>query len=205
MKLSGLTAIVSVLVVALSAGIVAACDKPDTPTGARASATGTCLGGEGHSGSAVARVTPAPTHQRARRMLAADLSLDCFDGSGPVRLTTITTPTVVNLWASWCPPCQQELPAIESFARHTDGQVTVIGVDTGDTRAAAGPTISARGLTYPMLYDRDQVLLHALGLNALPATLFIDGPGRVAGVYNGPALDEAHLTQLARQYLGVPR
>lgn len=198
MKLSRLTATASILTVLALVPVAAACDKPHHAAVAK---TGTCLRAAAASGS-TDQVSPGPS-PAPTRSLDPNLALDCFDGSGPVRLAAMGTPTVVNLWASWCPPCREELPAIESFARHANGQVAVIGVDTQDTRSAAASTISDRGLTYPMLYDQDQRLLRELGLSSLPVTMFLDGRGAIVGVYHGPALDEAKLTGLAQRYFGA--
>ncbi|MBO0868852.1 MAG: TlpA family protein disulfide reductase [Micromonosporaceae bacterium] len=124
-------------------------------------------------------------------------------GSGQqVRLARLPRPAIVNLWASWCPPCRAEMPAIQRYAAANPGRVTVLGVDTGDTRAAAGSVVADIGIGYPNLYDPDKRLLAALGYSSLPVTLFIDRTGTIRHRYQGQPLTEQSLTQLATRYLG---
>ncbi len=131
-------------------------------------------------------------------------SLGCLDGSGDVRLDTLSRPAVINMWASWCEPCRAELPAVEAFAKAAGPAIEVIGVDTADERSAAQATISDFTLTYPMVSDPGQHILHSIGAQGLPATLFVAPGGDIRYVYNsGTALDTAHLDTLAATYLGV--
>lgn len=134
-----------------------------------------------------------------------DLVLACFDGSGDVRLDTLGRPAVVSLWASWCAPCRDELPQLESYARSAGDTVAVIGVDTLDDRTHAGSMISDDHLGYPMLFDPDKRLADAIGHTVLPVTLFVAPGGVIRHVYFGGTapIDEATLTRLAAQYLGV--
>ena len=112
--------------------------------------------------------------------------------------------TVLNLWASSCAPCREELPALQRFADRAGGSVLVLGVITGDTRAAAGETARDLGVRFPAVFDDSQTVLRAIGRMALPATLFVDASGRVAYVYqSGVPLDEASVAALIREHLGV--
>ena len=121
-----------------------------------------------------------------------------------MRLDTLSRPAVINMWASWCEPCRAELPAVEAFAKAAGPAVDVIGVDTADERSPAHSTINEFALTYPMVSDPDQHILHSIGAQGLPATLFVAPGGDIRYVYNsGTALDAAHLDALAATYLGV--
>ena len=133
------------------------------------------------------------------------LVLACFNGGGQARLTDLRGPAIVNLWASWCPPCRTELPAFQDYAERAQGQVRMVGVVTKDRRDTAQSFIDDKRLTFPMLEDREQRLLTAVGKTALPVTLFVSGDGRIAYVYNSTALDESSIELMAQQYLGVVR
>lgn len=164
---------------------------------------GTCLNATAKaSGSATPSSRSAGAGKSAGRVPAQ--SLACLDGSGDVRLDTLSRPTVINMWASWCEPCRAELPAVEAFAKAAGPSIDVIGVDTADQRSPAQSTISDFALTYPMVFDPDQHILHSVGAQGLPATLFVAPGGDIRYVYNnGTALDAAHLDALAATYLGV--
>jgi thiol-disulfide isomerase/thioredoxin len=132
-----------------------------------------------------------------------EVALPCFTGGQDVAVSAIRGPAVVNLWGSWCPPCREELPAFQRFADRAAGKVTVVGVDTRDSRSAASSLAADLGLTYPNLFDPDERLRARLGVSALPATLFVDREGRVRHVYNSTALDDALLATLAAKHLRV--
>jgi thiol-disulfide isomerase/thioredoxin len=131
-----------------------------------------------------------------------DLALPCFTGGQQVRLAALRGPAVINLWATWCPPCRTELPAMQRLADQAGDRLRVVGVDTGDERDAAASFGADTGVALPTLYDRDKTLMNALGRTALPVTVFVDAAGRTY-VYNQVALDDAALARLVRQHTGV--
>jgi cytochrome c biogenesis protein CcmG, thiol:disulfide interchange protein DsbE len=136
-----------------------------------------------------------------------DLTLPCFHGGMPVRLSQLTGPAVVNLWASWCAPCRQELPAFQRLAGRTSGRLTVLGVVTQDERDRAISVADDLGLTFPAVVDDEAKLGAELvklraATSALPVTLFVKD-GRLVYAYQGKALDQTTLDQLVDRYLGV--
>lgn len=132
---------------------------------------------------------------------AHDLTLACFAGGGEVNLAALGRPAV-NLWATWCKPCYDELPALNEYAKRTG--VLVIGVATDDRRRSEiTSTIADLGLTFPALYDPEAKLLAAVGRRNLPVTLFLTAGGTLAYTYNAVALDTAGFERLAREHLGV--
>jgi cytochrome c biogenesis protein CcmG, thiol:disulfide interchange protein DsbE len=136
-----------------------------------------------------------------------DLTLPCFHGGQSVRFSQLKGAAVVNLWASWCQPCIQELPAFAKLAAKPDAP-TVVGVVTSDKRESSAALADELHITFPTLFDERGRLINTLvqqqriKSNALPATVLIKD-GRIAYVYQGPALDEAKLIALVDRYLGV--
>jgi thiol-disulfide isomerase/thioredoxin len=155
------------------------------------------------SGSVAPCVPPAsgpPSPASGPR--APDLALACFAGGGEVNLATLGRPAIVNLWATWCRPCYDELPALNEYAKRTG--VLVLGVATDDRRRSEiTSTIADLGLTFPVLYDPEATLLAAVGRRNLPVTLFLTAGGTLAYTYNAVALDTAGFERLAREHLGV--
>ena len=131
-----------------------------------------------------------------------DVTLACFTGGQPVRLAGLRGPAVINLWATWCPPCRTELPAMQRLADRAGDRLRVVGVDTGDERDAAASFGADTGVALPTLFDPDKTLMTALRRPALPVTVFVDAGGRTF-VYNAAALDDAGLTRLVREHTGV--
>jgi peroxiredoxin len=125
-----------------------------------------------------------------------DLTLTGFDGSD-VKLSDLRgKPVVLNLWASNCAPCVQEMPAIERVHQDVKDRVTIVGVDTGDpSRSDAKKLVAKTGVTYDLAIDQDSQLADALEFVVLPTTVFVDASGRVVTSHAG-ALDEGKLTKL---------
>jgi cytochrome c biogenesis protein CcmG/thiol:disulfide interchange protein DsbE len=110
------------------------------------------------------------------------LTLPCL-GPGPdIGLDRLTgRPTLVNLWATWCEPCREEMPLLQdAYVRHGD-RVRFLGVDVQDDAEAARWFLDEFGITYPHAADSDGALLRALGMRGLPVTLVLDEEGRVVG------------------------
>ena len=131
-----------------------------------------------------------------------DVTLPCFTGEQPFRLTDLRGPAVVNLWGTWCAPCREELPAVQRLADRTQGRLHVVGVDTRDSREAAGSFGTDLRITIPNLYDREERLRIAAGVSLLPATIFVDAAGRQY-TYRGLPLDDAALDRLVVEHTGV--
>ena len=130
-----------------------------------------------------------------------DLELPCFTGGQPFRLTELRGPAVVNMWASWCAPCREELPVMQRLADRSDGRLHVLGVDVGDGREAAASFGAGKQVTMPTLYDRERRLLSALGRVTLPVTVFVDSAGQEY-VHTKP-LGARELSELVRRHTGV--
>lgn len=132
-----------------------------------------------------------------------NLSLPCFTGGEPVAVAELRGPLVVNLWASWCAPCREELPALQRYADRAAGEVRVLGVVTGDRRAAAASLAEELGIRFPALEDNGERLRSELGAIGLPATAFVDSSGLVRYLHQQPGLDESTLAELVEEHLGA--
>jgi cytochrome c biogenesis protein CcmG, thiol:disulfide interchange protein DsbE len=100
---------------------------------------------------------------------------------------------VLNFWASWCKPCKDESPLLESWHRRMrDRGGMVLGVDMLDVTADAQEFIADYKLTYPMLKDKDGDGLERFGVVQYPETFVIDRQGRIAAVQRGP-VDETFM------------
>jgi thiol-disulfide isomerase/thioredoxin len=93
---------------------------------------------------------------------------------------------VINVWASWCPPCLQEMASLERLAWSEAGQkFTVIGISTDDYVDAAKARLLKNSATLNHYIDKNLELENMLGADHLPLTLLVDAKGRVLSKTTG--------------------
>jgi len=112
---------------------------------------------------------------------APDLSLTNLDGS-PASLADYRGKVVlVNLWATWCPPCKEEMPALESFYRkHADDGFTIVAVNDGDPTGDVVQFVKDYGLTFPIWLDPKYIATEkAFKTLNLPSSFVIDRDGQI--------------------------
>ncbi|MCW2507415.1 MAG: Thiol-disulfide isomerase-like thioredoxin [Modestobacter sp.] len=128
---------------------------------------------------------------------------DCF-GGGTLDLSRAPgVPTVVNLWASWCPPCREELPLVQQLADVAGDRVRVLGVASLDGASQTASFAGDAGVTFPSAFDGDGEVMAALGINNLPYTLFLAADGSVAYIQVGRIASLEEFEQLVADHLGV--
>lgn len=134
---------------------------------------------------------------------APDFTLELLQG-GEVTLSELRGQVVIlNLWASWCPPCRAEMPALQRVyeANHERGlEVLAVHTTYQDSEAAAQDFVQEYALTFPVPLDRAGEISRLYQLRALPTTFFIDRQGVIRQVVLGGPMSEATL-QVAVQTL----
>jgi cytochrome c biogenesis protein CcmG, thiol:disulfide interchange protein DsbE len=90
-------------------------------------------------------------------------------------------PLVLNFFASWCGPCQQEMPLLARFYRASRGSVVIIGVDADDKATAARRFLTATGVAYPVAFESTPAVSDAYGVSeiGIPETFFLDSRHRI--------------------------
>jgi cytochrome c biogenesis protein CcmG/thiol:disulfide interchange protein DsbE len=102
---------------------------------------------------------------------------------------------LVNLWASWCIPCRQEAPVLESFSRRWHQRnLTVLGIDVQDNSDDALGFQHEFGLTYPQLRSIGSERSAAFGSTGVPENFLVDPRGDLALIWRGP-VDEHFLAE----------
>ena len=98
---------------------------------------------------------------------------------------------VLNMWASWCTPCRQEVPLLQKTHEQIAGKGgVVLGVDTQDVTSDALSFLKERNATFPSLRDRDRSYVHEFGVTGYPETFLIDRQGRVAALRRFPVTQQ---------------
>ncbi len=131
-----------------------------------------------------------------------DVIVPCLDDGPPVRLARLRGPAVVNVWATWCPPCVEEMPLLQEVHERGRGRLVVLGLDYEDEPTQALRFLAARRLTFPSVSDPEgnSGVLRAAGP---PETLFVDRDGRVVHRKVGPVATSGELVDLVERHLGV--
>ena len=103
-------------------------------------------------------------------------------------------PLIVNFWASWCEPCQQETPLLANWYSRQHGHVIIVGLDENDSAASAVRFARAKGVSYPIGVDPQLAAANAYGVTGLPQTFFLNAQHRVVdhvlGAVTQAALDK---------------
>jgi cytochrome c biogenesis protein CcmG/thiol:disulfide interchange protein DsbE len=132
---------------------------------------------------------------RGERPTAPDRPLPVLGSAGSKRSLSDYRGKVVvlNVWASWCKPCKDELPLLEKAQKRlTRADATLVGVNAKDFTDKALATVRRYDLSFPSLRDRDGSFVREYGSVAYPETFVIDRQGRIRAMRRGP-VDQAWL------------
>jgi cytochrome c biogenesis protein CcmG, thiol:disulfide interchange protein DsbE len=126
--------------------------------------------------------------------LAPDFALKTLDGKA-IRLSDLRGKGVIlNIWASWCGPCQEEMPALQkAYAAYQEKGLVVLAVNETvmDDRQAAALFVAQHQLTFPILLDEDGQVGQSFRVQALPSSYFIGPDGIIQDVIIGGPITEA--------------
>lgn len=132
---------------------------------------------------------------RMQGLLSPSRKLSAFRG----------TPLVINVWASWCGPCREEMPSLERLSRRFWGaDLNVIGISTDDYRDRAEAFLRKSGVTFNNYIDKQLELENMLGADRLPLTILVDAQGRVlAKFYGAKDWDSPEALALIAKYFRI--
>ena len=105
---------------------------------------------------------------------------------------------VLNFWATWCPPCKAEMPAIEKlWSKTKDKAFTIMGISIGEEPDTVKSFIARQGYSYPIFVDPSGDLGSEFGARSIPTTYILDKSGAaIAGKVGGAPYDSAEALAL---------
>ena len=129
---------------------------------------------------AAAAATPAAN------VSAPDFTLRGSDGRN-VRLDELRGQVVlVNFWATWCGPCREEMPRLDSlYQKYRKSGFVLLGVNVDDDPHTALATAAKLGVSFPVLLDTDKKVSKLYDLNTMPSTVVIDRDGKMRFLHRG--------------------
>lgn len=112
---------------------------------------------------------------------APDFTVYDYDGNAVELSDYFGKPIVLNFWASWCGPCQSEMPDFQEKYEALNGEVQFLMINMTDgsreTVDTASSFIDEQGYTFPVFYDTQSDAAVTYGATSLPTTIFIDSSG----------------------------
>ena len=134
------------------------------------------------------------------------VTVDCLGGGRSVDVAGLRGPMIVNLWASTCGPCREEMPALAAYARRQSA-VQVLGIDLLDLQPEAALQLARDSkVGYPLVADPAGNLVGREPVPrqpGLPFTVFLSASGRVVHVEAGAMKSEQDVRAAAEKYLGA--
>jgi cytochrome c biogenesis protein CcmG/thiol:disulfide interchange protein DsbE len=123
--------------------------------------------------------------------VAPDFTLETLAG-GTLSLEEARGQVVlINFWATWCPPCRAEMPAIQRvYDRYQEQGLVVLAVNLQESPGQISAFAGELGLTFPILLDRDGAVSETYRVRSLPTTIFVSRSGVIADLVVGGPLPE---------------
>ena len=141
------------------------------------------------STAALPRVDPPSTGAKL-----ADFEVETLSGT-KIKLSDLKgKPVVLNFWASWCPPCREEMPLMQSYAKKLDGQVAFVGLNYGEDPVTVQKFVTDLKITFPVWLDQNGKISNLYYVADYPNTFFIDSEG---------VLRAQHIGQLSENLLVI--
>ncbi len=106
---------------------------------------------------------------------------------------------MINFWASWCAPCRQEMPLLETmYKTYAKRGFVLLGVNVEPDSKAANDALKSTPVTFPVLYDTQSKVSSLYDVQVMPSTVMIDRKGNVRLIHRGykPGEENEYMTSL---------
>jgi peroxiredoxin len=123
----------------------------------------------------------------SRQKIAEDFTLPTPNGTS-FRLSEHRGKTVlVNFWATWCPPCREEMPAMQRlYTQHKDQGLVIVAISLDADPAVVPPYVKESKFTFPIALDPKAEVANKYGVRALPSSFVVDREGTMTALALGP-------------------
>ena len=134
------------------------------------------------------------------------LQMPCLDSSSTINFHSIKGPLIINVWASWCEGCKEEMPYFIDLYENPvfkNGEIKLLGIDVDEKNAGSGPNfIKTYGMSWSHLEDVDGRSKLVFG-PGVPVTFFLDRTGEIIHKHIGAFLSKAQLYEAVEKYFEV--
>ncbi len=140
--------------------------------------------------AALGQLSPAP--RIGNRML--DFTLPDTGGRAVSTSQLSGKVVIINFWATWCPPCRQEMPALQQvYDQHREHGLVLLGVDYGEDRETVVNFAHEIGVSFPLLLDRDTAVGQRYRFQGLPTSVFVDRQGIIRDMVAGGPMSVSYI------------
>ena len=152
------------------------------------------------AGSTTGGNIPAPQ----KGFLAPDFTLETLNGESVTLSDLHGQAVLINLWASWCPPCRAEMPDMQqAYEEYKERGFTILAINATnqDNPSLALSFAEEHNLTFPILLDMEGTASHQYNVQSLPTSFFVDRFGKIQEIVVGGPMAEALLRIRTEQLL----
>lgn len=102
-------------------------------------------------------------------------------------------PVILNFWATWCPPCREEIPELNKFYEKYKDRVIILGIEIGEPKAEVERFLRDQNILYPVILDSEQKssISNLYRISLVPTTFIVDEQGKILNVIMGSTTFEA--------------
>ena len=134
--------------------------------------------------------------------VAPDFTLEALDGQTIVLSELRGEVVLINFWATWCPPCREEMPAMQKvYEQYRDQGFQVLAISLDVQHAQVPAFVEEKGLTYPVMMDRDGTVSDLYQILSLPTTFFVDRSGVIQKIIIGGPMPHALIESIVTEFL----
>jgi len=116
---------------------------------------------------------------------APDFRLETLDGQVVTLSDFQGKPVMLNFWASWCGPCQMEIPYMVTAYTDVDDQFEIVAVNIQESSDDVQEFVDSVGMTFPVLLDSDASVAMGYSIRGIPTSYFLDSDGVVVAIHEG--------------------
>lgn len=127
---------------------------------------------------------------------ALDFQLQSLEGQSVSLSSLRGRPVMLNFWATWCGPCQVEMPFIQGVfedKKWTEQGLVILAVNVGEASSRVKEFMEANGLSFPVLLDTDANVAQDYNIRGIPTTFFIDKNGIIKDIKMGSFSNKAEI------------
>ena len=133
-----------------------------------------------------------------------DQGLQLMDLDGdPILLSDFKDkPVLVNFWATWCPPCLEEMPLIETYAIRHEEELVVLAINAGENENVVREFVSNHDFSFNILLDPANSAVKKFFVYGYPTTMFFDEAGNIQSTHIGELNEDLLVNYLFKIGIG---